>query len=215
MEIGVVDVDPGGSDSCVSQSVVRALVWSTLTGPISVCPSKTTTRRALGAGVTPATLAKEETLPPADPTRQKKAMLPARGSGMGMAKLTETLVFVVTGGEGDQKITGVLIDPDQKSAMPSREAFSDPAKRDAWRFRLAVHLYPRKQVFYDTDGDGKIDLILIDSKDSGTPDAQLTLTGDKWVRSAAKSKKLLDPTLLKLSDESRDRLERILKKVGK
>ena len=127
----------------------------------------------------------------------------------------ETLVFVVTGGEGDQKITGVLIDPDQKSAMPSREAFSDPAKRDAWRFRLAVHLYPRKQVFYDTDGDGKIDLILIDSKDSGTPDAQLTLTGDKWVRSAAKSKKLIDPTLLKLSDESRDRLERILKKVGK
>ena len=128
--------------------------------------------------------------------------------------LPETLLFGL-GADGANKNTGILIDPDQNSPMPSREDFSVPAKREAWKFRLAVHFLPHKQAFYDTDGDGKIDLILIDSKDAGTPDAQLTLSGGKWVRSAAKSKLLINPELLRLSDESADRLKVILNSVSK
>ena len=124
----------------------------------------------------------------------------------------ETLLF----GQGD-KVTGLLIDPDQNAGMPGEADFSVPAKRDGWRFRLAIHFHPHQRVFYDTDGDGKIDLILLDTtgKGNGTPDAQLALVRDKWVRSAAKSKTLLDPSLFKLSDESRKRLDVILKKIAK
>ncbi|MDX1946299.1 MAG: serine protease [Pirellulaceae bacterium] len=90
----------------------------------------------------------------------------------------DTLLF---GLDRNEPPTGVFYDLDQNSPSnidPSK--LDEPAERAKWDFEFAVQLTPKVRTFYDTDNDGKLDLILTDLQDDGVSDIDLRLVGGKW-----------------------------------
>ena len=109
----------------------------------------------------------------------------------------DTLVFGV---ERDQPPTGIFYDLDQDSpANIDPGKMDEAAERAKWDFEFAVQLTPRVRTFYDTNNDGKLDLILTDLEDDGKSDLDLRLVAGKWQRvvhdATAPPSKTVDATL--------------------
>lgn len=108
--------------------------------------------------------------------------------------IPETLVFGVRRGEG---MTGLLVDLEQTSRTHYRaEQLANPAAERTWDFRFAFQSVPQMRVFYDTNGDGKIDLVLTDSNQDGRADLALRLKDGRWEKEDAQNRKMIDPALL-------------------
>ncbi|MBY0524643.1 MAG: serine protease [Gemmataceae bacterium] len=124
----------------------------------------------------------------------------------------DTLVF---GSEREKAISGVMMDLKQASDKNFKPSdLADPTKRDGWKFSFVLQSAPALRAFYDTDGDGKIDLILTSSKRNGEVDSVLRLDKDIWKVEEAKDRKLLDPALF--ADKAmRERFIKIVTKLGK
>ena len=81
----------------------------------------------------------------------------------------------------------------------------------SWRFQLAFHLQPRPAAFYDTDLDGKIDLMLTQT-DPRAPVQFMKLEKGRWTSEERSPRPLVEPTLF--SDPAvRDRLTRIMRRL--
>jgi S1-C subfamily serine protease len=84
--------------------------------------------------------------------------------------------------------------------------------RSTWRFRFAVHFQPRLTAFYDTDLDGKIDLIISEKEPRG-PLQVSRLDKGRWLTEERAKGAIIDP--LHFSDvTARDRLANILKRMA-
>jgi hypothetical protein len=120
----------------------------------------------------------------------------------------ETLAF----GDGrDGRPTGLLIDLDQDSRRKHPAAkLQDFVEDRTWDFEFALHLRAPGRAFYDTDGDGTIDLILTGSGEGGDAGIALERREGAWKRSKPRTGGIVDPS--RFSDnEVRQRLVRILK----
>ena len=118
-------------------------------------------------------------------------------------------------GPGPEKpINGMLIDLKGASDKNFKPAdLNDPEKRKGWKFQFAFHVSPVKRTFYDTKGDGTIDLILLAAPGENTASVILRRNGDVWKTEAVKGRPLIDPLLFK-DKALTERLEAILKKFG-
>jgi predicted O-methyltransferase YrrM len=59
---------------------------------------------------------------------------------------------------------------EQKNAgFPSKD-LADANKRRNWSFSFGIHVSDRVTTFYDTDGDGTLDLILVDADGDKAPE---------------------------------------------
>lgn len=89
----------------------------------------------------------------------------------------ETRMFAVK----DVGMTGFLIDLDQNSDL---QAIKDDPLTKKWDFEFAMHGVPRLQTFYDSDNDGQLDLILIDTDKDGKADVRLekSSSNSDWKR---------------------------------
>jgi S1-C subfamily serine protease len=121
----------------------------------------------------------------------------------------DTLAF---GDKRSARPSGLLIDLKEESPRLSEDDLADPIKRKAWKFQFAIHLDPQARTFYDTDGDGLIDLILIDNDKDGKADVVLRRQDNRWILEKGDGRPMVDTSLFK--DKSmRARLEKILKRV--
>lgn len=101
---------------------------------------------------------------------------------------TDTLVLKASQAVGEAVF---LFDLDQDSDQVAVEAAETLAElRTSWDFEFSVSDSTQRHVFYDTNNDGTIDLILTDADADGFADNRWTLVGDNWEREAQVSSKL-------------------------
>lgn len=125
--------------------------------------------------------------------------------------IPDTLIFGVRRGQG---LTGLLMDLEETSQSHySREQLADPAIRRTWDFRFAFHAGAQVRTFYDTDGDGKIDLILTDTNHDGKADIALRLKDGRWEKEDAQGRKMIDPALVP-QGPARQRFIRIVRALA-
>jgi hypothetical protein len=108
------------------------------------------------------------------------------------------------------KLTGILFDLDQNSRIPN-VAGGDGGKtlRESWDFELALHTTAQGRALYDTNDDGRVDLILSDLDQDGLADVSLARDGEKWThKKLLRSTPMIQPKPLK-SEEMRKRLLKI------
>lgn len=119
---------------------------------------------------------------------------------------TDTAIF---GTARSKAITGILMDLKQESDARLKAAtLATPEGRRAWHYQFALHVAPHTRAFYDTDNDGRFDLILFSETGKNVAYA-LRLDKDKWVREDGKDRRLIDPELVP-DKKMRARLVRIL-----
>ncbi len=98
--------------------------------------------------------------------------------------------------ERGQPPTGILVDLDGDSETKfTPEQRADLARTHAFDFEFSVQRLPQWRTFYDTDNDGKIDVILDDIDRDGNADAVLKLVNGRWSREVTDDHRLLDPSL--------------------
>lgn len=122
----------------------------------------------------------------------------------------DTLIY---GAERGKAITGLLMDLKQVSDRRFRPANLGSVKgRSAWHYQFALHFFqPRMRAFYDTDNDGRFDLILIGTSADGVKNV-LRLHEGKWVHERGKGGPVIDAD--KISDKvMRERFVRILRNL--
>lgn len=125
--------------------------------------------------------------------------------------IPDTAIF---GSAREKDITGILLDLKQESDSKLKASdLSTPAGRRAWHYQFALHVGPPMRAFYDTDNDGRFDLILFRGKGKGV-DYALRLDKDKWVREEGKDRKFIDPELIADKD-MRARFVRIFRNMVK
>ena len=76
-----------------------------------------------------------------------------------------------------------------------------------------MHMAPVRRVFYDTTGDGEIDLILQAKPGKETADVVYRREGKVWKAEPGKGRSLVDPSLFK-NRELGTRLTAILRAVA-
>jgi S1-C subfamily serine protease len=98
---------------------------------------------------------------------------------------------------GTQKPEALLFDLDNNTPASylRPEGVDGLVREQKWDFEFAVHLRPTEQTaFYDTDNDGKVDLILIDNDPDDFADARYTLDEEgRWHYEADINVPLLSP----------------------
>lgn len=81
----------------------------------------------------------------------------------------------------EQPPTGILVDIDQDSVTKTDDTTGLVRVEKAdWDFEFALQRLPRARTFYDTENDGKIDLILTDLDDDGMADVEIRLVDGEW-----------------------------------
>lgn len=93
----------------------------------------------------------------------------------------------------DGQATGLVVDLHEENGLMGAlkqlvqgEAEEEPKVSFAW------HRVPYPRTFYDTDGDGEIDLILTDTNHDGKAESVLRLVDGKWQAEPANGRKLVD-----------------------
>lgn len=118
------------------------------------------------------------------------------------------------GAERSKEITGIMMDLKQQSDPKLKAAdLATPEGRRAWHYQFALHAGPQMRAFYDTDNDGRIDLILVRGEGKTVAYA-LRLDRDRWVREDGKDRRLIDPELFADKD-MRARFVRIFRNLIK
>ncbi len=118
----------------------------------------------------------------------------------------DVLVF---GMQPSGRPSGLWLDLDQNSAPSVNEAVKRGADLDMalwqrlWDYEFALHTLPQPRAFYDTDDDGTIDVILLDSDRDGRADSELRLVDGQWKHGVANGRKLIDPQLIRNEDQQR------------
>jgi serine protease Do len=107
-------------------------------------------------------------------------------------------------------LTGMLLDLRQESKIHGQFGLGSDL-RTAWRFSVAIHFQPRLTVFYDTDFDGAIDLILTEKEPRG-PVHVRRLANGRWLSEDNVRRPLLDPSLFQ-DAAARERLTRIIQRL--
>jgi S1-C subfamily serine protease len=92
--------------------------------------------------------------------------------------------------------TGVAFDFDEDSPPDFKEQYqADNSKNELYDFELAIHALPQVRTFYDTDNDGRVDLILTDANRDDVSDLSIRLIGDVWTFVKMENQRMLDPEL--------------------
>ena len=123
----------------------------------------------------------------------------AKTSDLDRDGVVDTLIFGV---KGQKQATGLLVDLDQDSAAKMQEATSEGRKLTLteitrlWDYEFALHPGSPIRAFYDTDHDGRMDLILIDADRDKMADGQLQFTDGTWHYRTVKNQPILDKSLI-------------------
>lgn len=119
----------------------------------------------------------------------------------------DAMVFSI---EEQGQMTGVLVDLDGDSGTKTAIVrFFDPDATTQWDFEFAVQDRPVRAAFYDSDADGVVDLILMDSDDDTVANGVLRQTDGKWKAEKAEGRKMVD-----VSHFTSKRLARRFKELG-
>jgi serine protease Do len=107
------------------------------------------------------------------------------------------------------KLSGLMIDPRQENKFKTLQDLGDQPRK--WRFSLALHFRPPFMAYYDTQGNGGIDLIMTEQEPGG-PVHLKRLEKGLWTNEEDRRRPLLDPMLF--SERTvQERLGRIAKKL--
>ncbi len=121
-------------------------------------------------------------------------------------KILDTLVFAMG---PDKPPTGCLVDLDQDTTPDFDAArLAEPAMRKAWDYEFALHIGPAPRALYDTDNDGRIDVILTDFSGDDQADLALLLNDGKW-EAKKTTRPLFDPSLFE-DEKARAALAKIV-----
>jgi S1-C subfamily serine protease len=121
---------------------------------------------------------------------------------------------LVCGLEPGKNASGALLDLRQVSqGKNSAVVVGQALPGKGWSFDLAIHFGAQTRAFYDTDGDGKIDLILTGREAAEFADSALRLVKGRWVREEARGRRMIDRTLF-TDNDVRARLQRITQRLG-
>lgn len=98
------------------------------------------------------------------------------------------------------ELTGCLVDLDEDSpAFFQDEFMRDPSKRERWDFEFAFQTIPAVRTFYDSDNDGKIDIIFTDANGDGISDTAIRHASSGWELFATDEQQLFDPSIFRES----------------
>jgi serine protease Do len=121
----------------------------------------------------------------------------------------DTLVF----GMGPQcPFTGYQLDLDGSTPKEFKtEDLLNPEGRAAWDFEFAFQSTPEARAFYDTDNDGEIDVILIDTSGDDAADVTLMRATGGWKTASTSRSPILNPSLFDDSSLGRRLVEMMTK----
>lgn len=95
-------------------------------------------------------------------------------------------------------LLGFLVDVDQDSPQDIADQLKkDPNQRDLFDFEFAIRFGGVVHTFYDTDNDGKVDLILTDINKDDISDLSISLTNGDWKKIDLQNQQVIDPSLFK------------------
>jgi S1-C subfamily serine protease len=125
-------------------------------------------------------------------------------------KVPETVAFGMGAGGG---VTGLLIDLEQdKQAKLSKQERQDAINQHTWKCSFAMQQSPLRRVFYDTDGDGELDFVLVDDNDDQVADVTYRREEGKWVLQKSAGFRMIQDK--RFTDETmRQRFLKIAKKI--
>lgn len=93
-------------------------------------------------------------------------------------------------------VVGFLVDVDQDSTPDIKEQLTkDSSQRELFDFECGVRFDGVFRMFYDTDNDGRIDLILADIDNDGVSDLSIQLVNNEWKKVDLPQQKMIDPML--------------------
>ena len=112
-------------------------------------------------------------------------------------------------GPSGEPVSGSLIDLDQDSIRKLGEkSLAEIIESHEWDFEFAVVIQPRLRTFYDTNNQGKFDLVLTGGRKGTQVESVLRLKKEGWVKERPGDAKLIDGTLFK-NREMRNRFDQI------